>query len=214
MDIDHLKRLVDAVIEEGERTNADGPAQAALESYLHELCVPTPRDPSIGKVHGMLIAKLRAVAGILRNPPPDALWQLFSEISEIPISAGEIEAAAVELSYLTAVCDGWKQIAQEMLRAAFDNPDLDFEVPPLELSSYQGDFAPRLHQWWADVTRQHDERRRAHQDPITARLEWVEEPLTPGEFRAPAPLRLIAGEAIQPGEILTIGKDGYARRAR
>jgi hypothetical protein len=60
MDIDHLLKLVTAARDEGERTNADGPAQTELDSYLVEIM--SPRKPLIGAVR-----KEAFVQGYLRG---------------------------------------------------------------------------------------------------------------------------------------------------
>lgn len=46
MDLDHLKKLVDASIEEGERLNTDGPEYDRLLEYLNE----AHADPSLQRI--------------------------------------------------------------------------------------------------------------------------------------------------------------------
>lgn len=79
MDIDHLFKLVGAVIEEGERTNADGPAQNALEAYLFEIV--SARKPLVGAVRKEAFVQgfLRGRFGELRNQSDETLLAALPE---------------------------------------------------------------------------------------------------------------------------------------
>lgn len=67
MDIDHLLKLVQATLDEGERTSNDGPALAELEAYIVD--VASVRKPLIGAVR-----KEAFVQGYMRG--------LFGELGE------------------------------------------------------------------------------------------------------------------------------------
>lgn len=85
--------------------------------------------------------------------------------------AKDIEAKALsDRERLLAERDGWREIALELLKVSmgeeaelFRKADGEYSFPPLELAQAVG-REPRalLQQFWADVTRKHEERRAQH----------------------------------------------------
>lgn len=80
---------------------------------------------------------------------------------------------------LEAERDGWRAIANHLIKIAMGDGAEGFDIPPIELldlnrGSGTGHYVVALEQFWADVTRKHEERRRQHAERYLRVDEEVE----------------------------------------
>jgi hypothetical protein len=154
----------------------------------------------VSELDEKLDGQLAAVMQTVRNAPQR---QLENPTSDVRKMLHDLLRDGVRpgIDRLRAERNGWREIAKAMLEVATDGDMSATEIPPLELlelhaiGQLEAKFKPAIAQFWADVTREHEQRRKRTLDRANIAVTGVE-----------------AGTALRAGELLKIGADGIARR--